>query len=423
MTTSSAVTAPASRVPIYSLFTANAISMVGNVCANIAIPWFVLQTTGSAAQTGITGFFTILPVVLAGFLGGALVERIGYKPTSIIADVASGVTVALIPLLHFTIGLQFWQLMVLVFLGGLLDAPGSTARNALVPELAEMAGMQLDQATSAIQAVERGSRLVGAPLAGLLIAAIGTANVLWIDAASFAVSAAMVAIAVRVPRIILQDHVETGYFDQLRNGFRFLGGHQLILMIIAVVMITNFVDAAFGGVILPVYANQVWGSAVDLGFLIAAVGGGSVVGAILFGAFGSRVSRFSTFVAMFMLVSVLYWALAFFLPFPAILAAAIVAGIAAGPLNPIIDAVLLERIPADMRGRILGTVQAAAWLTMPLGMLVSGFLTEDFGLQPLLFALGGIYLLTTASAMFIPVLRELDVRQGPATEAAVSAEG
>jgi MFS family permease len=286
-----------------------------------------------------------------------------------------------------------------------------------------MAGMQLDQATSAIQAVERGSRLVGAPLAGLLIAAIGTANVLWIDAASFAVSAAMVAIAVRVPRIILQDHVETGYFDQLRNGFRFLGGHQLILMIIAVVMITNFVDAAFGGVILPVYANQVWGSAVDLGFLIAAVGGGSVVGAILFGAFGSRVSRFSTFVAMFMLVSVLYWALAFFLPFPAILAAAIVAGIAAGPLNPIIDAVLLERIPADMRGRILGTVQAAAWLTMPLGMLVSGFLAEHFGLRPLLFALGGIYLLTTASAMFIPVLRELDVRQGPATEAAVSAEG
>src|SRR5574339_1111309 len=102
--------------PIISLFVANAISLVGNMLSAIAIPWFVLQPTGSATQTGVTGFFTILPVVLAGFLGGTLVDRLGYKRTSIIADIASGVTTALIPLLYFTIGLEFWGLMVLVFL-------------------------------------------------------------------------------------------------------------------------------------------------------------------------------------------------------------------------------------------------------------------------------------------------------------------
>ena len=118
-------------IPIYALFTANAISLVGNVFSLIAIPWFVLQTTGSATQTGITGFFTILPVVIAGFLGGTLINRLGYKRTSIIADLASGAATALIPLLHFTIGLEFWQLMVLVFLGALLDTPGGTARAAL----------------------------------------------------------------------------------------------------------------------------------------------------------------------------------------------------------------------------------------------------------------------------------------------------
>ena len=399
---------PVSRVPIYSLFTANAISMVGNVCAAIAIPWFVLQTTGSAAQTGITGFFTILPVVLAGFLGGSLIERLGYKPTSVIADMASGVTVALIPLLHFTVGLQFWQLMVLVFLGGLLDAPGTTARNALVPELAEAADMPLERATSAIQAVERGSRLVGAPLAGLLIAALGTANVLWIDAASFFVSAALVAVAVHAPRTTSEEIAQGGYFDQLRAGLKFLGGHQLILMIVLIVMITNFVDAAFGGVILPVYAKQVWGNAVDLGLIIAASGGGALIGAIAFAAIGSRVSRYATFVGMFVVASLMYWCLAFFLPFPAILMAATISGIAAGPLNPIIDTVLLERTPADMRGRVLGTITAAAWMTMPLGMLVSGFLTQRFGLQPLLISLGAIYVITTVSAIFIPVMRELD---------------
>src|SRR3990172_6102140 len=176
-------------VPLYSLFAANAISMVGNVLANVAIPWFVLQTTGSATQTGITGFFTVLPVVLTGFFGGTLVDRLGYKRTSIIADLASGFTVALIPLLYFTIGLEFWQLMVLVFLGALLDSPGSTARNALLPELAEMAQLPIERATSLIHIIERSARLVGAPLSGLLIAWIGTENVLWLDAVSFFISA------------------------------------------------------------------------------------------------------------------------------------------------------------------------------------------------------------------------------------------
>src|SRR5512134_2809932 len=112
---------PKNSLPLIALLTANAISLVGNVLSAIAIPWFVLQTTGSATRTGITGFFTVLPVVLAGFLGGTLVDRLGYKCTSIIADLASGVTVAITPLLYFTIGLAFWQLMVLVFLGALLD--------------------------------------------------------------------------------------------------------------------------------------------------------------------------------------------------------------------------------------------------------------------------------------------------------------
>ena len=135
----SAIIQPRNPVPLYSLFLANAISLVGNVFSLIAIPWFVLQTTGSATQTGITGFFTILPVVLAGFFGGTLIDRLGYKRTSIIADLASCVTTALIPILYITIGLEFWQLIILVLLGALLDAPGGTARAALLPELAEQA--------------------------------------------------------------------------------------------------------------------------------------------------------------------------------------------------------------------------------------------------------------------------------------------
>lgn len=65
-------------LPLYALFIAESISLLGNVFFLVAIPWYVLQTTGSAAQTGITGFFAVAPTVLAGFLGGTLIDRLGW---------------------------------------------------------------------------------------------------------------------------------------------------------------------------------------------------------------------------------------------------------------------------------------------------------------------------------------------------------
>ena len=395
-------------IPLYSLFIANAISLVGNVFSLIAIPWFVLQTTGSATQTGITGFFTILPVVLAGFLGGTLIDRLGYKRTSIISDLASGVTTALIPLLYFTVGLEFWQLLVLVFLGALLDAPGRTARAALLPELAEQAGMPIERATSLINVIERGARLVGAPLAGLLIGVMGTANVLWLDAASFFVSAAIIGIMIAAPKLAEKEEQTGKYFDELKDGLRFIARDQLILAIVVMVMLTNFLDAIFGGVVQPVYVKEVFGSALNLGLLIAANGGGAVVGGLIFSAIGHRLPRYTTFVAAFVLTGLKFWIYAIYPPLPILLTIVFFSSIGAGPLNPIIDSVALERVPQNMRGRVFGAITAGAWIAMPLGMLLGGILTDRVGTFPMLIGLGITYLITTLSMAFIPAMREMN---------------
>ena len=398
--------------PIISLLTANAISLVGNVLSAIAIPWFVLQTTGSATQTGITGFFNVLPVVLAGFFGGTLVDRLGYKRTSIIADIASGVTTALIPLLYFTIGLEFWQLMVLVFLGALLDAPGSTARNALVPELAEMAQMPLERATSLLHIIERSARLVGAPLGGLLIALIGTENVLWLDAASFFVSAAIIAVTIQIHQPVHQEEQATSgkYFDELHEGLRFIFHDKLLLAIVIMIMATNFLDAVFGGVVQPVFVKQVYGEALDLGLLIAANGGGAVIGALLFSAIGLRLPRHSVFVFGFVLTSLKFFLYATYPPLWVALLFVLISSMGAGPLNPIIGAVEYERVPKNMRGRVGGAVSAGAWSAMPLGMLIGGVMTEQFGVRPMLLGLGVIYFVTTLSMAFIPAMKEMNHR-------------
>ncbi len=395
-------------IPIYALFIANAISLVGNVFSAIAIPWFVLQTTGSATQTGITGFFTILPVVIAGFFGGTLIDRLGYKRTSIISDLASGVTTALIPLLHFTIGLEFWQLMVLVFLGALLDSPGGTARAALLPELAEQAGMPIERATSLIHVIERGARLVGAPLAGLLIGIMGTENVLWLDAASFFISAGIIWIVISGKIAVEKEEKSTGYFDELRDGLRFIAHDKLILAIVIMVMLTNFLDSIFGGVVRPVYVKEVFGSALNLGLLIAANGGGAVIGGLIFAAIGHRLPRHATFVSAFVLTGLTFWVYAAYPPLPVLVVVVLIASIGAGPLNPILGAVEFERIPQDMRGRVFGAMTAGAWVAMPFGMLLGGVLTEKFGTFPILIGLGITYFITTLSMAFIPAMKEMN---------------
>ncbi|HEX5808132.1 MAG TPA: MFS transporter, partial [Anaerolineales bacterium] len=357
---------------------------------------------------GVTGFFTILPVVLAGFLGGTLIDRLGYKRTSIISDLASGVTTALIPLLYFTVGLEFWQLLVLVFLGALLDTPGGTARAALLPELAEQAGMPIERVTSLTHVIERGARLVGAPLAGLLIGIIGTANVLWLDALSFVISAAIIGLVIPAAQRVGKEEKSGKYFDELRDGLRFIARDQLILSIVVMVMLTNFLDAIFGGVLQPVYVREVYGSALNLGLLIAANGGGAVIGGLLFAAIGHRLPRHATFVGAFVLTGFRFWVYALYPPIWVLVAVTLITSIGAGPLNPIIGAIEFERIPSTMRGRVFGAITAGAWIAMPLGMLLGGVLTDRLGTLIMLVGLGVTYLITTVSMAFIPAMKEMN---------------
>lgn len=396
------------RAPLLALFAANAVSLTGNVAALVAIPWFVLQTTGSATKTGITAFAGLLPVVLSGLFGGALVDRLGYRRTSIVADVASALAVAAIPLLHSTVGLEFWQLVVLVFLGGVLDAPGGTARAALLPDVATGAGWSFERATGATAVVERFARLAGAPLAGVLIAATGATNVLWIDAASFLVSAALVAVGVPRPAVEREPR-KTSYRRELREGYAFLRADRTLAVLVFIVSLTNLFDAV-AMIALPVLAHDIYKSALSLGLMTAAGGAGSVLGALAFAAIGHRLSRRAVFTWGFIFVTLSFPVAAFFPPLAVLLVAKTISGLASGPLNPVIDTVFMERVPAGMRGRVFGVTQAAAWVAIPLGVLVAGAVIEAIGLRATLLLSGAAYLTITIAARFSTALRDLDRR-------------
>ena len=399
------------RLPLFALLAANAISFTGNAMSMVAVPWFVLETTGSASQTGITAAVIAVAAILAALVGGSAVDRLGYKRMSVVSDLASAVPVAPVPILHHTTGLAFWQLLVLVFLSALLDTPGNSARLALVPELAAKAEMPLERANAAMQSLQRGANLVGAPIAGLLIAVLGAANVLLIDAATFAVSAVLVALAVPSAPAEPSPEVRTRYVDELLDGWRFVRRERVVLAVIVTISITNFLDAPLFVVLLPIYANTILGSAVPLGLIVAAFGGGSLLGAVVYGAVGHRLPRRMTFVGSFFLVGAPMWLFALLPPLWVAVVAAAAVGIASGPLNPLIITVLQERVPTGMRGRVFGIVSAVAYAVTPIGMVLAGYLAEWIGLRRTLFGLAAAYLAVTVGMLLAPAFRGLNERR------------
>lgn len=403
-----------SRGPLVGLLVSHTVSMTGNMLTIIALPLYVLAETGSAAATGVTGFFATLPIVLGGVFGGVLVDRIGYRRASIVADLVSGATIVLVPVLDSTVGLPFPVLLGLVFLSGLLDTPGQSARNALLPEVAVSAGVPLERAVGMFEATERGARMAGAPLAGLLVAVFGSLPVLALDAATFVLSAAVVAWL--VPRDV-DERVEvgpeeaqvSGYWRSLGEGFRFVSRDPLLRAFVVLILLTNAIDAAKSTVLLPVYADRELGGALAFGLLVGTMGGGALVGSLVFGAVGHRLPRRQTFSLAFALAGAPpFLALAAGLPLPVLVGVTLVSGFCAGAINPLIGTVKLERIPPRMRARANGLIQAGAWAAVPLGALGGGLAVEHLGLTETLVALALAYLVITLSPLLGGPWRELD---------------
>lgn len=397
------------RAPLVGLLAAHTVSTTGNVLTLIALPLYVLMTTGSAAQTGVTGFFATLPIVIGGTFGGVLVDRLGYRRSSVLADLVSGATIALVPIVDSTVGLPFPGLLALVFVSGLLDTPGQTARTALLPDVAEAAGMPLERAVGLLEATERGARMLGAPLAGLGVALMGPLSVLALDAVSFGISALLVARL--VPSVARAGRAATapGYWRELGEGFRFVVREPLLRAIVLLVLLTNLLDAAKSTVLLPVYAERELGGGAAFGLLVGVMAAGALAGNLTYSAGGHRLPRRPVFVIAFALAGgPPMLALAAGLPLLWLGAVTALAGFCAGAINPIIGVVKLERVPPGMRARVYGLIGAGCWAAMPLGSLLAGLAVEHVGLRPTLLAAGTAYVLITLSPLLGGPWRGLD---------------
>jgi len=396
------------RVPLLALYTAQFFSLGGNAIALVAIPIIALTQTGSPLAAGVAGVFATVPLIIGGTFGGVLVDRFGYRVSSIVADVASALAIIAIPLLSATVGLSFGALLALVFLGGLLDPPGDTAKTSLVPDLAKLARMPLARAAGAQSAVQRTSTMVGAGVAGAMVALFGPVPALIVDAGGFVVSAVLVACFVPrgVAAAAAADAADSGEDEHAKGGFvagiRFIARHPLLRAIVLLVTLTNAIDAAGMTVLKPVYATQVLHDPAVLGFMVGCFAAGALSGSALFGVFGHRYSGRLMFATCFVLAGTPpYLAMALGAPLPVLLPVLALSGLAAGALNPMMATAMYGEVPDGMRARVFGATTAGVAASMPLGALLGGLAVEQVGLAPTLATCAALYLVLGGSPLFI----------------------
>ena len=399
------------RTPLVGFLVADAISLSGTRISMIAIPWFVLTTTGSAAQTGLVAFAEILPMVVVKALAGPLIDRIGARRVAITCDVLSMAVMGLVPLLHLGGALSFPLLLALVAVAGGLRGPGDGAKSAFVPALAAHAQVPLERVTGLASAIERTASFVGFAMAGALVAFLGAVNALFVDAASFGLCALVFAWSTRSMRAGVVDERAAGttYVEELREGWDFLRKDPVLVAMSAMVAVTNLLDLAFSGVLVPVWVQESGYGAGVLGAVFATMSAASAVGAVVAAWAAERMPRFQVYVCAFLIAGLpRFVLLALGAPLWLVLGTFVVAGLAAGFLNPILGAVLYERIPAAVMGRVTTLNTALCWSLMPLGGLLGGVLSESFGVDAALLIVGFAYLAATMAPLAVPAFRQFD---------------
>jgi len=416
------------RRPLYGWLTAEAVSLTGTRVSMIALPWFVLTTTGSATRTGLVALAELLPLVVLKVLGGPVIDRLGARRVAIACDLGSVAAVGAIPLLHALDLLTFGLFLALVAVAGGLRGPSDAAKSAMAPTLARAAGVPLERATGLHATVERTATMLGSVFAGLLVAAVGPATALVVDALSFGLAALLLARSTRSPSAestaVLPTRPRTpadsaGYRRQLREGWDFLRRDPVLLGISVMVALTNLLDIAYVSVLLPVWADEYGGGATAIGIVLAFFGGASALGALCAAAWADRLPRYATYLVAFLVAGApRFLILALDSPLWTVLAVCVASGFAAGFLNPVLGAVIFERIPEPLVGRVSSLTTAMCFALMPLGGLLGGALIGGVGLGAALLALGTAYLAVTMLPALDPRWREMDRR--PAERDAVA---
>jgi MFS family permease len=361
-----------SSTQIRAIVAAEVMSSVGSSMTVLALPWFVLVTTGSATKLGLVLGIGSIPFVTLPLPAGWLIARIGARQTMVIADAARLPLLAAIPALYSFDALSFPLLVVLVALTNVFTAAHMPAQRLVLAEVVGDDERLVARVNAYLDGAQTTAPLVGPALAGVLIAALGAPNVLYVDAATFGLAA--IAIGLFVPRRKPMTE-ERG----LLAGARYILRNRLLVALCVTMLAMEFFFTLFMTT-LPVFAYSDYDQNARIaGVFYAAMGAGALLGMPVVSVVVRRFGALHVAAGALALASIPKLLLGFPLPAAGAAAVLLLQGVF-GPLTgaPIFT-VITTRTPAALRNLVLPAAFGLMFLTGPLGPIAAGPLINAVG--------------------------------------------
>jgi MFS family permease len=382
---------------LIALVVAEAVSSTGTAMTFVALPWFVLVSTGSASKTSIVLAVEILPMALLGIPSGSVVSRLGARRMMLAADAIRAPLIALVPLLHWTGHLTFGLLCAIVFAVGAFTAPYISSQRTIIPELFGDDETMVSKASGLFGGATQIPIVIGPAVAGALVASFGAPAILVFDGATYLFAFACVAFFVSGGKRIADDGSSRGVLA----GVKFLARDKLLgPMTLTVVVLDGAAGAIAVAVPLVAYTRYDQNAHIA-GLLFTGFGIGAVAGSLLVIKLLDRFEPLRLACAAILLATAPLWVIVAPVPWPVAIVAVAVCGIFVPMVNAPVMGILTTRPPAALRAKVMTAVLTASGLGSPLGRLAVGPVYTRFGNAGVWVLIAGG--LTVGSVLFIAV--------------------
>jgi len=389
---------------LLALTTAELISQLGSTFSGLALPWFVLVTTHSTSRMGIVFAVELVPFVLFGLHAGLVVDRLGPRTTMLLSDLVRAPVIAIVPFLHSVGGLSYGIILVVAFVSGLFSTAYFSCQRALIPAIVGSTEQAVSQANTFLEGATNFTNFAGPAIAGVLIGFIGATNVMWVDAASFLASFALVGVFVRVV-LEIRTREETG---GALAGLAYIARDSFVRR---AVLSPFLFGAAFPLVFasFPVLAYRDYHHNPRVaGLLLAAYGGGSVVGSFATYAALARFKTRSIAVAAAIGIAAPFWLLVPHVPLALMVGALAVIGFANPMTNAPYFGILTARVPPALFPKVIQAIIVSNQVIRPAAYALAGFLFAAVGLHTI-YAFAAVVASVASLNFILAVLSERQV--------------
>jgi MFS family permease len=361
-------------VPNYRrYFTGQVVSLAGNWMQTVAEVWLILRLTGSGTMVGLAAALQFLPVLVAGAWGGLLADRVPKRRLLTITQTLMAIPA--LALWALTAGgvVQAWMVLALIFVRGAVNAVDNPARQSFVVEM--VGPERVVNAVSLNSVIVHTARIVGPAAAGAVIALLGVAPCFLVNAFTFA--AMLVALRRMDPGQLAAGPVAKREDGQLRAALRYVLATPALRVPLAMMAVIGTLSFNFQ-VLLPLLARFTWhGNASAYAALTAAMGVGSVGGALASGARGRVSPRILTVAACAFGAVMLLAAVA--PTFPLQVAALVPLGAASVTFAAGVNSALQLAVAPELRGRVMALYSVVFLGSTPIGGPLAGWLSEAAG--------------------------------------------